>query len=260
MSTAEARFDVRGPIATLTFDRPGARNALTWAMYDALVDACERVDADQQVRVMVIRGEGKAFAAGTDISQFRDFQSGDDGVKYERRLDAVIDRLERVRCPTIAAVDGPAVGGGCAIALTCDLRICTSRARFAVPIARTLGNCLSITNISRFVDLLGPALFTDLIFTGRAVDAQEARALGLVTRIVDDESLDAAAQELATTIAGHAPLTIATTKATLSRLRARTRPPADAADDLVAHCYGSADFREGVAAFLARRSPQWSGS
>jgi enoyl-CoA hydratase/carnithine racemase len=259
VSTAEARFDVRGPIATLTFDRPGTRNALTWGMYDALVDACERVDADRQIRVMVIRGEGKAFAAGTDISQFRDFHSGDDGVKYERRLDAVIDRLESVRCPTIAAVDGPAVGGGCAIALTCDLRVCTARARFAVPIARTLGNCLSITNISRFVDLLGPALFTDLIFTARAVDAQEARALGLVTRIVDEDGLDAAALELATTIAGHAPLTLATTKATLARLRAHARPPANTADDLVARCYGSADFREGVQAFLEKRTPEWTG-
>src|SRR4029453_9001341 len=127
-------------IAALTFNRPQARNALTWAMYDALVTACERVDADPAIRVFVIRAAGDAFAAGTDIGQFTGFRTGDDGLAYERRLDAVIDRLERVRVPTIAQVHGVAAGGGCAIALACDLRVCTPPARFRVPIARPLGH------------------------------------------------------------------------------------------------------------------------
>jgi len=255
----EFRFDVRGSIATLTFDRPEARNALTWAMYDGLVAACDKVDADDAIRVMVIRGEGDAFAAGTDISQFRDFRTGEDGVAYERRLEAVIDRLEAVRCPTIARVHGPAVGGGCAIALACDLRICTPRARFGVPIAKTLGNCLSITTCARLVHVIGPSLLMDIICTARLLDANEARAIGLVTRLVEEGALDAAVEEVASKIAEHAPLTISTTKAMLRRLQGHQRPPRESSDDLVARCYGSADFQEGVEAFLTRRPPQWSG-
>jgi enoyl-CoA hydratase/carnithine racemase len=259
VSRAEARFDIRGPVATLTFDRPEARNALTWAMYDALVAACEQVDGNDRIRVMVIRGDGDAFAAGTDISQFREFRSGDDGVAYERRLDAVIDRLEAVRCPTLACVHGPAVGGGCAIALACDLRVCTPRARFGMPIARTLGNCLSITNCARLAQLIGPALLMELICTGRLIEANEARATGLVTRLVETDALDSTIDEITSTIASHAPLTMSTTKAMLRRVQAFARPPRDSADDLVARCYGSADFHEGVESFLARRPPQWSG-
>ena len=169
MST-EARFESTGPVAFLTFDRPQARNALTWAMYDALVAACDRVDADDTVRVFVVRAEGEAFAAGTDIRQFTSFASGDEGLAYERKLDAVIDRLERVAVPTIAQVHGVAAGAGCAIALTCDFRVCTPAAQFGVPIARTLGNCLSAANVARITDLIGPARTKDLLFTGRLIE------------------------------------------------------------------------------------------
>src|SRR6185503_10494663 len=140
-SMSEASFETAGPIGFLTFNRPQARNALTWAMYDALVEACDRVDADDTLRVFVIRSAGDAFAAGTDIGQFTGFASGEDGIAYERRLDAVVDRLERVTPVTIAQVHGVAAGGGCMIALACDLRVCTPAAQFGVPIARTLGNC-----------------------------------------------------------------------------------------------------------------------
>ena len=116
---------------------------MTWEMYDALVAACERVDRDEGLRVLILRGAGgKAFVAGTDISQFQSFRDREDGIKYEERLDRVIDRLERVTKPTIAQVQGVAAGGGCAIALTCDLRVATPDSTFGIPIARTLGNCL----------------------------------------------------------------------------------------------------------------------
>ena len=144
MSTAQTSFETDAPLAMLTFTRPEARNAMTWEMYDALVDACDRVDRDPSLRVLVLRGAGsKAFIAGTDIAQFESFTSPAHGVEYEQRLDAVLDRLERVTKPTIAAVQGVAAGGGCAIALCCDLRVATPDAAFGVPIARTLGNCLS---------------------------------------------------------------------------------------------------------------------
>src|SRR5262249_6835717 len=138
LSTAHTLFAADGPLATLTFNRPESRNAMTWDMYAALVDACERVDRDESIRVLVLRGAGgKAFVAGTDISQFEAFRTREDGFAYERRLDEVLDRLERVAKPTIAEVQGVAAGGGCAIALTCDLRVATPESTFGIPIART---------------------------------------------------------------------------------------------------------------------------
>lgn len=259
MSTPEALFDITGPVARLTFNRPAARNALTWAMYDALVDACAAADSHADIRALVIRGAGDSFAAGTDIRQFAEFRSGDDGIEYEKRLDEVIDRLERVAVPTIAQVHGVAAGGGCVIALACDLRVCTPDARFGVPIARTLGNCLSAANCARLVDAIGTARANDLLFTGRLVEIAEADGMGLVTRIADAGSIDRAVDDLVTTIAANAPLTIRAAKALLHRL-ASERRLADAQDaELIASCYGSADFREGITAFLEKRRPRFTG-
>jgi len=257
--TDEALFTSDGPVAYLTFNRPDARNAMTWAMYDALVDACNRVDEDSSVRVFVLRSTGDAFIAGTDIRQFTDFSSGSDGLAYEKRIDAVIDRLERVKAPTIAQVQGAAVGGGCVIALACDLRVCTPAAQFGVPVARTLGNCLSAANYARLVDFIGPARTKDLLFTGRLLDAVEAQALGLVTRLVESPALEDEVDTLARTIVTNAPLTLRATKEAIRRLAAGRRIDPAEVDDLVAACYGSHDFREGVGAFLAKRKPQFTG-
>ena len=260
MAASPILFDVDGASAYVTFNRPAARNALTWEMYDGLVAACERVDAAREVRVLVIRGAGgKAFAAGTDIGQFSSFSSREDAIGYERRLDAVIDRLERVGAATIAQVQGAATGGGCAIALACDLRVCTPDARFGVPIARTLGNCLSASNYARMIDLLGPARTKDLLLTGRLMDAEEAAAAGAVARVVDADAIEAAVRDLAAAIAGNAPLTIRATKEAIRRIQAGRRPAAGAIDDLIEGCYLSADFKEGVAAFLAKRPPRFTG-
>jgi enoyl-CoA hydratase/carnithine racemase len=252
--------DLDGPVVMVTFNRPEARNALTWEMYDGLLAACDRADADDAVRALVIRGAGgKAFAAGTDISQFTRFTTREDAIAYERRLDAAVDRLERVRAATIAQVQGAATGGGCAIALACDLRVCTPDARFGVPIARTLGNCLSAANCARLIDLLGVSRTKELLLTGRLMDAAEAQAAGVAMRVVDAAAIDAAVRELAATIAANAPLTIRATKEAIRRIQEGRRPAADAIDDLIEACYLSADFREGVAAFLARRAPRFSG-
>jgi enoyl-CoA hydratase/carnithine racemase len=253
-------FDTDGPLARLTFNRPEARNAMTWDMYDALVAACDRVDDDATIRVLVLRGAGgKAFVAGTDIAQFQNFNDRDDGIKYEERLDGVLDRLERVTKPTIAQVQGVAVGGGCAIALTCDLRVATPESTFGIPIARTLGNCLSAASYSRLVDLMGPSRVKDLLFTGRLMPAAEAHAAGLVARLVHADAIERTTDELAREIAANAPLTLRATKELIRRLAARRRlRPGDDAD-VVEMCYTSRDFREGVAAFIAKRKPEWSG-
>ena len=258
---AHTVFATEGPISTLTFNRPDARNAMTWEMYEALVDACDRVDRDAAIRVFVLRGAGgKAFVAGTDIAQFQNFNNRDDGLKYEERLDHVLDRLERVAKPTIAQVEGVAAGGGCAIALTCDLRVATPEARFGIPIARTLGNCLSGASYSRLLDVMSPGAVKDLLFTGRLIGGRDAQALGIVNRIVPASEIENAVRGLATEIAANAPLTLRATKEMIRRILTKRRLAAGDDADMVEMCYTSADFREGVTAFLGKRKPSWSGS
>jgi enoyl-CoA hydratase/carnithine racemase len=261
MATMHTLFETAGPIATLTFNRPEARNAMTWAMYEALVAACDRVDEDDAIRVFVLRGAGgKAFIAGTDISQFQNFRDRADGLKYEEDLDRVLQRLEDVRKPTIAQVNGVAAGGGCAIAFTCDLRVVTPDASFGIPIARTLGNCLSGTTYGRLVELMGPAAVKDMIFTGRFLPAAEVQGFGLVSRMAGVAEIDGAVRDLANQIAANAPLTIRATKEMVRRVLAARRLAAGRDSDVVEMCYTSADFREGVASFLEKRPPKWSGT
>lgn len=260
MSTKHTIYETRGPLAILTFNRPEVRNAMTWEMYQALADTCDLVDRDPELRALIVRGAGgKAFVSGTDIAQFQDFQSGQDGVHYEHQLDAALDRLERVTKPTIAQVQGVAAGGGCAIALTCDLRLATPESTFGMPIARTLGNCLSGASYARLVDLMGPARVKDLVFTGRMLGAVEAHAIGLVNRVVAADEIARVVEECALQIASNAPRTVRATKEMLRRLAVKRRLDAGEDHDLLEMCYASADFREGVAAFLAKRAPQWTG-
>ena len=257
MPSSNVVLDIDGPIATVTLARTAARNALTWEMYDALVEACDAVPT-AGARVVIIRGSDGAFSSGTDIAQFDQVRSGADGVAYERRLAHVIERLEAVDVPTIAAIDGPAVGGGCALAVACDIRIAADTARLGVPVARTLGNCLSVENLARLVDMVGQGRALERMFTGRLVPAAEALAWGLVHRVVPAADLDAETRTLAREVASRATSTLATTKAMLRRLRAARQPAPGDCDDLIAACYASADFREGVTAFAAKRRPSFS--
>ena len=258
MGDPELLYETDGPLAFVTFNRPHARNAMTWAMYDGLVAACERADADPAIRVLILRGAGgKAFVAGTDIGQFQEFRTPEDGVAYERRLDAVMDRLEAVTRPTIAAIEGYAVGGGAAIAVACDFRYCTPESQIGVPIARTLGNCLSMANCARLVDLLGPARTKDLIFRARLVGAEEAVQIDLVNEVVPAGRLHDRVREVAIEVAANAPVTLRVTKEAIRRLQASRRLAEG--DDLVVQAYMSEDFREGVTAFLEKRKPVFRG-
>lgn len=249
----------RGPVAFFTINRPEAGNAMTWTMYDALGEACERVDAAPQLRVFVIRAAGATFCPGTDISQFTSFSTREDGLAYERRLEACVSRLERVTIPTIAQVEGIAAGGGCAIALACDLRVCSPAARFSVPIARTLGNALSFENCARLVEHFGIGRARTMLITGGFVDAAEAATSGVVTRLAEPADVERVVDDLAAAIARNAPLTIRAAKKALGRLAVQRRQDAGDIADLVADCYASADFREGVSAFLSKRPPKFTG-
>jgi enoyl-CoA hydratase/carnithine racemase len=257
MPSSNVDFEINESIAVVTVNRPEARNAFTWDMYLALAGMLDTVAADERVRVLIIRGSDGVFSAGTDISHFRNFVDADSGIVYERRLEQLIDRLEQLSVATIAEVDGPAAGGGCAIAMACDLRICSDRAKFGVPVARTLGNCLAIGNTARLIDLVGPTLAREMLLTGRMIDAREAATAGLATMVVPSAMLQQEVWRLATELSTRARSTIVATKAIMLRLRDHRRPPMGADDDVIRECYASQEFREGVEAFLAGRKPNW---
>ena len=252
-------FEVRNGIGRATFNRPQSRNAFTFEMYERLAQICEQADKDRSIKVLVLQGAGdKAFASGTDINQFRAFKTPEHAIEYESRIDRVLTALEQCRVPTIAAIAGACTGGGAGIAACCDLRVGTNTTRFGFPIARTLGNCLSMSSVSRLTALIGPARVKDLIFTARLVGAEEAAKLGLLNEVVEDLSaLQQRVEELATVIAGNAPLTLRATKQALARLQRRLSR--EEGEDLILMCYMSRDFREGLDAFLNKRQPQWAG-
>jgi enoyl-CoA hydratase/carnithine racemase len=256
-SHGQVHFKVSDGVGAIVFDRPEARNAMTWAMYDALAAICEKIAADKSLRVVTLRGAGgAAFIAGTDIEQFRAFSSPEDGVAYEAKIDERISQIERLPVPTLAVIDGWAVGGGLAIATACDLRIGNPAAKFSVPIARTLGNCLSTSNMARIIAGFGLGRTKRMLMLAEAIDAAEALSCGYLLDIVAPELIEARVAGLCATLAGHAPKTLFAIKETARRLLAATEPDAK---DLVRDCYGSRDFKLGIEAFLAKQKPVWTG-
>ena len=252
------RYAVSGRVAAVTFDRPAARNAMTWEMYDTLAEACERIAADSTIRVATFRGAGgEAFVAGTDIAQFRAFGGGEDGVAYEEKIDARIAAIERLPVPTLAIIDGWTMGGGLAIAAACDFRIGTPAAKFGVPIARTLGNCLSMANTARVVAAFGAARAKRLLMLATTIGAEEALNCGFLTEIASPETIGERAETLCAQLERNAPVTMRVTKEAIRRLRVAGEPEGS---DLIRQAYGSEDFRQGVEAFLAKRPMNWSGS
>jgi enoyl-CoA hydratase/carnithine racemase len=255
----ELLYELRDGVAYVTLNRPQARNALTFAMYDRLAEIANQANTDRSIKAILITGGGdKAFAAGTDISQFRAFDKEQDALDYEARIDRVMNAIERTRVPTIAAIHGACTGGGASIAACCDLRIASRTMKYGFPVARTLGNCLSLASTSRLVYLVGPAMVKDIVFQARLVEGEEALAKGLISELLDDQqSLMKRAEELARVVASHAPLTLQATKEAVLRLRPTV--PHGEGNDLVLMCYMSRDFREGMEAFLNKRKPVWQG-
>jgi enoyl-CoA hydratase len=252
------RIERDGRVVVLTFNRPEARNAMTFEMYERLHDLCEQVDQDPEARVLVLRGAGdKAFVSGTDIRQFLEFRTRDDALQYEGRITRVLGRLHRMTKPTVAMVQGDAVGGGMFMALACDLRLAAEHARFGAPVARTLGNCTAPLAFTLLASTIGPVRARNLLLTARLMDAAEARAVGLVDEVHPAAGLAARVQELARHLSELAPLTLAAVKEATRRV---TAPAAlRDAEDLILSCYLSQDFQEGVRAFLEKRKANWQG-
>lgn len=266
MTASASPIDFGGEIVTskgsgalwVELRNPAKRNALTWRMYDQLEQLAGDVDGDDTIRAVVIRGAGGgAFAAGTDIRQFTDF-TGEDGVDYEHRVARVLEGLAGIPVPVVAVVEGAAVGGGLALAALSDIVIATPDAVFGAPIARTLGNALPAAVVARLQSRLGASRTMAMLLTSSLVAAEEAALCGFVHEVVERESLDQYVDRLVRRIVGSAPLTLRALKEVDRRLTDRGQNAVDA-DDVLLFCYSSADFREGVTAFLEHRSPEWKG-
>ena len=247
---------VKDGVAAVVIDRPEAKNAMSFAMYDALAAACRSFNADPTIRFATFRGGGKAFASGTDISEFQTFRSGEDGVAYEDMIEASLDALAGIKVPTIAVIEGPAVGGGLMLAQACDVRIAVPEARFGIPVARTLGNCIATRNLVRLSGEFGASRVRRMIYLAELIDAEEAKSAGFLAKIVEAEKLDETVAALCRQIAAYAPVTLRTAK---EQFRRFARGVQDDRDLLEAR-HASADFHEGVAAFMAKRAPRWQGA
>jgi enoyl-CoA hydratase len=257
MSEGRTRWEKRGAVAHILFDRPQAFNALTWAMWRELGDACAAIAADADIRVVTLRGAGgKAFVSGTDIAGFQSFTSGEQGVAYEAEMDSYVSAVETLPQPTVAIIDGWAVGGGLALSFASDFRVAATGARFGSPLARTIGNCLSARGYARLVQHAGIALAKRMLLGAEIIGAAEMKTLGLINELVDPGELDAAADALVERLLANAPLTLKASKEAISRISLMNQPDIS---DLIATIYGSADFREGVRAFLAKEKPAWQG-
>ncbi|SDD51601.1 enoyl-CoA hydratase-related protein [Auraticoccus monumenti] len=251
------RSSLDGAVLTLRLDHPRKLNALTWRMYDELEQHARDVAGDPRVRAVVLTSTGdRAFAAGTDIAQFPGFDA-DAGLRYEQRVRAVLEALQAVPVPVVAAVPGLAVGAGLVLAAACDLVVAAEDVQFGAPVSRTLGNCIDASAVELVRRRLGAARTDQLLLAADLVSAAELAPSGFITRLLPAGSDPRpVAAELARTIAGGAPLSVRALKQTSRRLD--HDPEADC-DDLVGACYGSADFAEGVQAFLARRPASWEG-
>jgi enoyl-CoA hydratase len=252
LSAGSVRLTIDGAVATIVFERPGMRNALSLAMYDELSVACGRIASTPGLRAAVFRGANGAFVAGTDIAEFRSFTTGEDGARYEARLERGVAEVEALPVPTLAVIDGPATGGGLMIATACDLRVASTRARFGAPIARTLGNCLSRANLKRLERAFGQGRTSRMLLLADLLDANEALAAGFLLSTAEPDSLEISVAEILAKLLAHAPLTLAATRALM-------RSASEREENIIARVYGSRDFKEGVEAFLAKRAPVWSG-
>ena len=245
---------IDGMIAWVIFNNPAARNALTWPMYEDLKKICDSLAINPNIRVVIFRGAGdKAFVSGSDIQQFVDLKKDE---AYEVAVDHIFTSLQQLPMPTIAMIEGLAVGSGLLMATACDFRISTKDARFGIPVAKTLGNCLSPSNLSWLAAHLGIPLVKKMLLTAELIKAPELLASGFLYQTAEAEELQESVNALAEKLAALAPITQKASKLTLARLLQSNLPDCT---DLMRETYNSKDFKEGVNAFLEGRPPQWVG-
>lgn len=248
-------------IGWMTFNNPARHNAVSMEMWEAAEAILADFTADPAVRVIVIHGAGgKAFVSGADISKFESERASEVAVAaYQAQTARVYDALADCPKPTIAMIQGHCIGGGTALAVCCDMRICNDGASFGVPAAK-LGLGYPLKGIRRLVDLVGPSFAKEIFFTARKFTAEDARVMGLVNRVVPTDALESYVTDTATTIAGNAPLTVGSVKFIVGQaLKDRGAEDGATCDAMVAACFASADYIEGRRAFMEKRPPQFQG-
>jgi len=250
------------PLAWITFNRPERRNAISFEMWQALPDLVAQVAEDNELRVLLIRGAGEeAFISGADISQFGKVRSdASTTVEYDRASGAALASLATLEKPVIAMIHGFCFGGGCSVAVMCDLRLCSDDARFCIPAAR-LGVAYPVERgVERLVHVVGAANATEILTTARVYNAEEAYHIGLVNRVLPKAELETYTRDYALKMADNAPLSVAAHKffvresAKAANLRDMEKIRAWSA-----RCFNSADYKEGVAAFMGKRRPKFRG-
>ena len=247
-------LQIDGNVAWVTFNNPAARNALTWPMYEELKRICDSLANNPEIRVVIFRGAGdKAFVSGSDIQQFIDLKEDE---AYEVAVDYIFSSLQQLPMPTIAMIEGLAVGSGLLMATFCDFRISTPDARFGIPVAKTLGNCLSPSNLSWLAAHLGAPTVKKMLLTAELIKAPELLASGYLYQTAESAEIESVTNLLAQKLATLAPITQKASKLTLAHLLQNNLPDCT---DLMRETYNSKDFRGGVNAFLEGRSPQWNG-
>jgi enoyl-CoA hydratase/carnithine racemase len=250
-----------GALGWIVFDNPARHNAVSLDMWAALPRIMADLVADPAVRVIVLRGAGeRAFVSGADISEFEKVRASPQETRaYDAVGEQAMSALAACPKPTVAMVHGYCIGGGLALAISCDLRLCAEGARFGVPAAK-LGVGYGAGGVRKLMALVGPAFTEEIFYTGRQFSAQEALAMGLVNRVLAPEQLEGAVRELAGTVAANAPLTLGAVKATVAELH---KDPAlrelARSEALVAACFASADYVEGRRAFMEKRPPVFQG-
>ena len=247
-------LEIDGNVARVIFNNPAARNALTWPMYEELKTICDSLAKNPDIRVVIFKGAGdKAFVSGSDIQQFVDLKENE---AYEIAVDHIFASLQQLPMPTIAMIEGLAVGSGLLMATACDFRISTPDARFGIPVAKTLGNCLSPSNLSWLAAHLGVPTAKKMLLTAELIKAHALLDSGFIYQTAEASDIQATTDALAKKLAALAPITQKASKLALARLLQNNLPDCT---DLMRETYNSKDFREGVNAFLEGRTPKWIG-